>query len=164
MGAQSYAGFGSRVGAYLLDGIVGALFAIPGVVILLAGPKTIKTCTLNSNNQFDSSGSYEGLCRTPTGATWGLAFLAFIVLGLGFFIYQMKREGATGQTIGKKALGIKTVDINTGQYIGFGRVFIRRLVLGVTTGFCFILGFWPLWDAKKQGLHDKAASSVVLAA
>lgn len=121
-------------------------------------------------------------------AGWGERFLAALIDGLilvvgiiGLFIggylilaYFMGREGPNnGQTPGKQALGI-TVVREDGQPWNFGTAFLREFVIkGLlfgTVGSFFLWiptlldGLWPLWDERKQALHDKLATSYVVKA
>ena len=69
-------------------------------------------------------------------------------------------HGSTGQTPGDAALGIRVVDTETGQPIGFGRAFVRWLV-SIVSGLVLVLGYlWMIWDKRKQTWHDKAVSSL----
>jgi uncharacterized RDD family membrane protein YckC len=78
------------------------------------------------------------------------------------FAYYTYFHGATGQTPGNAALGIKVLDIETKQVIGFQRAFVRALV-SVVSGLVVLLGYlWMLWDGEKQTWHDKAAHSLPL--
>jgi len=90
-----------------------------------------------------------------------LGSLLGIVVGLAYFTYF--EGGPTGQTVGKKALGIRVIDINAGGSIGFGRAALRYVVEATFSTYILLLGFlWMLWDREKQTWHDKAASSVVV--
>ena len=83
-----------------------------------------------------------------------------IVVGIayvGFF------EGSnSGQTIGKKALGIRVVDFRTGGPIGYGRGVLRYLARIISTIPCLLGYFWMLWDKERQTWHDKLISDVVV--
>lgn len=66
-----------------------------------------------------------------------------------------------GQTLGKKALGIRVVSLEGGGSIGYGRAFIRS-VGRIVSAIPLLLGyFWTLWDKEKHTWHDKFAGSVV---
>jgi uncharacterized RDD family membrane protein YckC len=82
------------------------------------------------------------------------------LIGLGYYTYF---EGsASGQTPGKKALGIRVISLSDGGPIGYGRAFIRyigRIVSGIPIALGY---FWMLWDKEKQTWHDKFAGSVVV--
>jgi uncharacterized RDD family membrane protein YckC len=91
-----------------------------------------------------------------------LFFPIFLVLGV---VYKPLMEGATGQTLGKKAMKIKVVRAADGGPIGYNEAFLRWLV-GALIGFVplgtFLDILWPLWDPRLQTLHDKAAKTVVV--
>jgi len=83
-----------------------------------------------------------------------------LVVGITYFGYL---EGSnSGQTLGKRALGIRVIDANSGGPIGFGRGVIRYFAR-ILSAIPFLLGyFWMLWDGNKQCWHDKIASDVVV--
>jgi len=79
---------------------------------------------------------------------------------LATFAYFTYFHGRTGQTPGDAALGIKVVDIDNGEVIGYGRAFGRALVAILST-IALLLGFfWMIWDKRRQTWHDKAVSSL----
>lgn len=84
------------------------------------------------------------------GALVGLAYTAYL------------EGGATGQSIGKRVLGIRVVDTRTGGPIGYGRGAVRWLVAIVSAIPIFLGYFWMLWDGEKQMWHDKASTSYVV--
>jgi len=88
----------------------------------------------------------------------GASLLNFLI-GIAYYTYL---EGSSGQTLGKKALGIRVVDLGGGGSIGFGRAFIRYIGR-IVSAIPLLLGyFWMLWDKEKQTWHDKFANSVVV--
>lgn len=89
-----------------------------------------------------------------------VAYPLWLVVNIAYFVYY--EGGPTGQTIGKKALNIRVIDINGGGPIGGSRAFVRWLV-EIPSGFVIYLGYlWMLWDPQKQTWHDKAAKTVVV--
>ncbi|MBA2461991.1 MAG: RDD family protein [Actinobacteria bacterium] len=81
------------------------------------------------------------------------------LIGLFYYTYF---EGSSGQTPGKKALGIRVIDFSGGGPIGYGRAFIRYIGRFVSA-IVLLLGYlWMLWDKEKQTWHDKFANSVVV--
>jgi uncharacterized RDD family membrane protein YckC len=96
------------------------------------------------------------LAIVSQGAASGLT----ILIDLAYFTYL---EGSdSGQTIGKKLLGIRVIDFNSGGSIGYPRAFGRYLGRYIS-GFVLLLGYlWMLWDREKQTWHDKLVSSVVV--
>jgi uncharacterized RDD family membrane protein YckC len=81
------------------------------------------------------------------------------LIGLAYFTYF---EGSSGQTPGKRALGIRTIDFSGGGVIGYGRAFIRYIGRIVSTIVIFLGYLWMLWDKESQTWHDKFANSVVV--
>jgi uncharacterized RDD family membrane protein YckC len=88
------------------------------------------------------------------------------ILGLvGSIAYYVILEGGpSGQTLGKKALGIRVYDLAQGGPIGYGRAFIRWIGRIASTIPILLGYFWMLWDSEKQTWHDKLAGSVVVPA
>jgi uncharacterized RDD family membrane protein YckC len=94
-----------------------------------------------------------------------LGTLVGIVLYLGALAYgiiQLVKQGNTGQTIGKKIVGLKVVKEQTGQPIGPGMSIVRQIAHVVDNIICYIGWLFPLWDAKKQTIADKIMGTVVL--
>ncbi len=82
--------------------------------------------------------------------------------GLGALYYIALEGGATGQTIGKRAVGIRVIDFERGGPIGFGKAvgrYFARILSTIPLGLGY---FWMLWDKEKQTWHDKLATSVVV--
>jgi uncharacterized RDD family membrane protein YckC len=76
--------------------------------------------------------------------------------------FALLEGGRSGQTLGKRACGIRVVDARVGAPIGPGRGLIRWLGRWVSFS-VFLLGYlWMLWDPEKQTWHDKMARSVVV--
>lgn len=75
--------------------------------------------------------------------------------------------GLRGATPGMAAVGIRCVDAADGRYpVGIGRAGRRWLAAAVLlvvplVGIPLDL-LWPLWDRRKQTLHDKIAGTVVV--
>ncbi|MER7519984.1 RDD family protein [Streptomyces sp. NPDC126499] len=90
-----------------------------------------------------------------------LALVAFLYM-VGMFFFQVYKEGATGQTIGKKIVGTRTLREATGAPLGFGMAFLRQLAHFVDSIACYLGYLWPIWDAKKQTFSDKICSTVVV--
>ncbi|MFI6817376.1 RDD family protein [Nonomuraea sp. NPDC050328] len=84
---------------------------------------------------------------------------------ISFLYYWLLHSFWNGQTVGKKAFGIRVVDV-TGVPVGVGQAALRQFVEVVLGWLCCIgslvnLG-WILFDERKQALHDKAAKTLVV--
>lgn len=83
-----------------------------------------------------------------------------IAIALAYYTYF--EGGPTGQTLGKRALGIRVYDLRQGGPIGYGRGLLRY-VGKIISGIPCLLGYlWMLWDGEKQTWHDKIATTVVV--
>jgi uncharacterized RDD family membrane protein YckC len=132
---RDYAGWWVRVGAYLID-----------LILLLAG--------------FFVVALIGGAISKGVGIV--LIILWIVVWAIGYWTYFEGSE--SGQTIGKRAVGIRVRDSSGGR-AGYGQAFARNLVarvIGLIPFVGLIDVLWPLWDDDKQCLHDKAASTIVV--
>jgi uncharacterized RDD family membrane protein YckC len=107
----------------------------------------------------------DGLLVGIVAALLGLALkgagsVLALLAGIAYFTYL--EGGPTGQTLGKRALGIRVVSFDTGGAIGYGRGFIRYIGRIVSAVVIYIGYLWMLWDPEKQTWHDKFASAVVV--
>lgn len=90
----------------------------------------------------------------------GLEALLQFIIGITYFAYF--EGGPTGQTVGKRALGIRVIDLKAGGPIGYGRGVLRYIARILSTIVFFLGYFWMLWDPEKQCWHDKIAGDVVV--
>ncbi|NMR21603.1 RDD family protein [Cellulomonas fimi] len=106
------AGSGPRVGAVLLDVVVGVLLAVPLVVGLLRGPGDDALAT-------------------------ALAVVGAVLL-VAYVVTTWVMHARTGRTLGRLALGLRTVDLFTGLPLGLARGPVGRwadaVVLDVRSG------------------------------
>ncbi|MEV0124087.1 RDD family protein [Streptomyces sp. NPDC050703] len=100
-----------------------------------------------------------------TGRSFGQSLLA-AVLYIAYDTYMISR---TGQTLGKKWLGMRVANLNDGATPSMQTTLARSAVLWLPFAFCCacvwtaICGGWSFFDKPyKQGLHDKAAKTVVV--
>ncbi|WP_037605614.1 RDD family protein [Streptacidiphilus rugosus] len=138
---NAYAGWGSRVVARIIDTIVIGL--IPWILLFaLDGPST----TINADGSVSSN---------TAGYELGAFFVNILVLvGIGVM------KGTMGQSLGQKAVNIRTVREADGQRLAVGPAIVRE-VAHVLDSICCIGYLWPLWDAKKQTFADKIMTTVV---
>jgi uncharacterized RDD family membrane protein YckC len=104
-----------------------------------------------------------GILGAVLGLDRGTANLLNLIAGVAYF--GALEGGASGQTLGKQACGIRVVDATTGQPgIGVGRAIGRYFARWLSTIVIFLGYFWMLWDDRKQTWHDKLVTSVVVRA
>jgi uncharacterized RDD family membrane protein YckC len=83
-----------------------------------------------------------------------------LILGLAYFTYF---EGSpSGQTPGKRVMGIRVIDFRTGGALGYGKALLRWVGRIVSTIVCLLGYLWMLWDNERQTWHDKIAETVVV--
>lgn len=93
----------------------------------------------------------------------------FMVVSVTYF--AVLNGGRRGQTLGKMVWDIKVRDAADGGPLGPAQALRRHLIpapffMIPILGFVLWLldGFWPLWDGRRQALHDKLAGSAVVSA
>ena len=148
----TFAHWGKRVAALLIDGLIGLLTYIPYV---------IGTAVAVGGSETDAYGN-----TTMDNGSAGIVIvlmLLSVVLYLAYFIWNFCiKQGKTGYTIGKGIMGIKLVKAETGQPIGGGMAFVRQLAHILDGIPCYIGYLWPLWDAKRQTFADKIIGTYVI--
>ncbi len=160
VGSIGHASFGRRLGGTVLDGLfLGLLLiVITGALVVLfvaLAPTTPEGCSISD----------EGCDFSDAGITLFFVLLAsWLVLYLAAFVlYTVVPVGRTGQTLGRRIVGVRVVDMRSGAPCGFGRSLVRALVAGFASGAIFYLGYlWMLWDDNKQTWHDKASDTIVI--
>lgn len=156
--AYPYASWISRVFASILDGFVvplpGVILAIIGAVIAFSGSGSEVT------TYDDGSVSAEG--GNPVGViVMVVGILAIFLIEVWNLVF---RQGNTGQTLGKKWLGISVIRESDGVPLGPVMALLRWIMMAILGGACFLNYLWPLWDSKHQCWHDMVVRSVVVRA
>lgn len=116
--------------------------------------------------------STEGL-PMPADTAGTLLVMMLVATTAVWFAYEVPGSANSGQTLGKRLLGIKVVRLESDERLGFGRAFRRwgRLGLPTLLWYCWGVGFllqvidclFVLIDRPlNQALHDKAAATVVV--
>lgn len=146
-----YATFGARLGGWIIDW---AITSILGSILLL--PLHAVRHTVTTANT--SPSSPLGVTITDQGA------LLFVLLVI---IYTTACTGSQrGQTVGMMVVHARAVDGVTGAPIGYGRALgrvVAEYVLFVLLFAPWVLDMvFPLWDSRRQTLHDKVTNTVVV--
>lgn len=133
----SYAGFGRRLLANLIDGVLMAAWMIPALFYFYG----------------DKLWTDPHLIMGPADF-----IISWVLPMIGILVLWDRKQG----TVGKLLLGLRIVDAETlmplsrkQELIRYFGYFLSTLPLG--------LGFlWIVADARKQGFHDRLAGSVVI--
>ncbi|TQV73820.1 hypothetical protein FLL45_13200 [Aliikangiella marina] len=135
-----YGGFWKRFFAYFIDGII---FNFTFFMIAIWG----FGAAASLNDPFAMSSSV------------GLIYLFYY---LSWWMYYALQESSNAQaTIGKRALGIKVVDMN-GHALSFAHA-AGRQAAGAITAFTLLIGYLlAAFTKRKQALHDLIAGTVIV--
>ncbi|KRE44072.1 RDD family protein [Knoellia sp. Soil729] len=150
------AGFGSRAAALIID----TLLTLIGVVPMVIG---IVMFVLGAPETDEMGYSVDGTSNGGQMALGGLLVVLGILLMIGIQVWnRIFRMGRTGQSVGKKAMGLKLINEQTGQPIGAIQSFLRELLGGLINQIVYLSYLWMLWDDNKQTLADKIVHSTVI--
>ncbi|WP_042349116.1 RDD family protein [Bacillus massiliigorillae] len=143
----TYASFGRRLAAYLIDGMI-----LSAIISTLAALGILSLIGVNLDLSQLQDPSYS-LANNK-----GYLFATFIV---GTLYYTLLQSSKWQATIGKKLLGVKVVTLE-GDRISFFRAIIRHLVM-FSISSLFYFGFiMALFTKRKQTLHDLLAKTLVI--
>lgn len=99
----------------------------------------------------------------------GKSFWQSAVAAVLYIAYDTLMTVRTGQTLGKKLLHMRVANLDNGATPSVQNALMRAAVLWIPFAFCCacvwtaISGGWSFFDRPyKQGLHDKAAKTVVV--
>ena len=150
-GEPRYGGFWIRFVARFLDGLV---LGIPlGVLITIVG-----IATAGASGATSQDGQISPNAGGALAGAYILVYLVALVASIAYFVWMW----TTGATLGMRVLGLRVVDVQTGQNIGIGKGIVRYIGLIISGLPCYLGYLWAAWDPRKQGWHDKMAGTVVL--
>lgn len=152
-----------RVGAALIDnGIVAILYWIGyGIAMATAEKQSFSSSVYDSDSMNGMSYGEDAEVYSFTGL--GMAAVTiFGIAALAFWLWNLKKQGDTGSTIGKGVLGIKVLSETTGQPIGFGMSVVRQIAHFLDAVICYIGFLLPLFTAKRQTIADMLVKTVVV--
>lgn len=136
---MEYAGVALRFVAVLIDGIV----LIPVLLVL--------ALVFGSTYSTSENGSHT--VGVTAGGWW-----PFLVV----FAYYVASEALTGQTIGKRALGLRVVDVS-GEPVELGQAVVRNVLRIVDAILFYLVAAISVWtSSERQRIGDRVASTVVV--
>lgn len=135
----AYAGFGVRVVAWIIDAV--ALAIISAALGPLFGTGTVVPVE-------------DGRFVVDYGAS-GISALAGLVYFVGFWTWR-------GQTLGMMPFNLKVLRADDGGPLDVVRSALRYVGLIISFAVILLGVIWVAFDSRKQGWHDKMASTVVV--
>ena len=147
---RQYGGFWRRLYAFTVDKII---LGFIGMILFFVGATAFGLGV----SPRDMSADPEALLELG-GRVFLLYQTVTVLLDMAYFTYF---HGTTGQTPGKRLLGLRVVQ-ETGEPIGLGTAFLRWVGY-IVSALPMLMGFlWAGADRRKQGWHDKIAGTVVI--
>ncbi len=166
------ASIGTRLGALVLDWV---MIMIGGTFLIFSAGVAILSTLF--------------FAFADEAADWVEVAIGLLLIGmvlvLAYLIWWLFAL-RNGQTPGKQIVGIRAVDVATGETTGWGRMFVRQFLVkgfvfwvnflsglvmgdaGVPAGLSFVLlivwlldHLWALWDENNQALHDKVMGTTI---
>jgi uncharacterized RDD family membrane protein YckC len=153
---MDYASWSSRVFGYLIDSI----FVFLAVCAIYLVSTVVFGISMSLGSVVGSSG-LQGLGGLGCCCTLSLFPVASLAVGLYNKVYLVSQRGFS---VGQGVMNLKVVD-EQNHLLTQGAALIRLLA---HSGLSFIppLGLidllWPLWDDRRQTLHDKTVGSLVI--
>ena len=148
-----------RLVAALIDGVILSIPYYILITVFSIGAADSLECTTDATTGITNCEGGGGFF-----AAFFISWLVYMILAIVYFVYFHGSD--RGQTPGKMIMKIQVRDEATGGTVGYGKAFLRWLVAGLLGLLCgigsLIDGLFPLWDPKRQSLHDKAANTLVI--
>ena len=178
------AGFGIRLGAIVIDGIIAAIFAAIITLILTPFDLPMPSTLLDAQNTVDKLLSILGLSGEEGLALTELMVNSTYASAIGGVLYMLI-EGLTGASIGKRILGLTVAcaDGTAGnQSLFLSRMFVKNsdhilqlitilplisVLSGAvssaasTIGFVLFIGCFLALGRNRQALHDMVVKTAV---
>jgi uncharacterized RDD family membrane protein YckC len=168
---QPLAGFGPRLGAYLIDGFV---FIALSMVVMIPAIVAMVAWVGSQASQLETDPVTGELLDSPDPAVFaGPIILGYILIfalmfGMSYVYYVELFPSRRGVTLGKRALGLALVRLDDPSApitrgVAAKRWLMQYVVAIFVPFFSWIDGLWQLWDKPfQQCLHDKVAQTVVV--
>ena len=168
------ASWGRRVAAYLIDALILALSSLLiGAALGIWGTLAdLFETTLQSSSSTDLTPQFEAFLAANAGTLLAFSLIQLLVSG----VYHVVLVATRGRTPGKRLLGIR-VRLREREGLPIWRAALSRWLLHfalpnllsgvpglgfVGAMFPILDGLWPIWDARRQAIHDKVAKTAVV--
>src|SRR5262245_64496107 len=136
---MEYAGVALRFVAVLIDGIV-------LLVLILA-------LALVFGDRYSTTENGTHTVGVTAGGWWPL---------LVILAYYVGSEALTGKTVGKRAVGLRVVDVS-GDAIGLGQALVRNVLRVVDAFLFYLVAAISVWSSsERQRIGDRAANTDVV--
>ena len=167
-------GWWKRVAALILDQIIVSIISLPLTFVFIQRFSSALSDFVDRMVSAANSGQRITPADIPSTLYSNVAWITLITLAV-YLVYEIAFLTLKGATPGKMALGISVRLRDRPGPAPFGAVVLRTIVkeIGGAAGVIPYVGtlgdlfrlvnyLWPLWDVKKQALHDKVAATNVV--
>jgi uncharacterized RDD family membrane protein YckC len=151
--AMPVAQWPDRALGYIIDSLI-VLVVMAGIYAVAGG---LFAGTVASFGKHGNPEAFQGMCCM----IMLVSFLASLLVG---FINRAYLVSTRGYSVGQGVMKLKVVDAN-GNLLKLSTAFFRLLVqigLGFVPLGSVLDLLWPLWDDRRQTLHDKVVGSFVI--
>jgi uncharacterized RDD family membrane protein YckC len=165
---QPLAGLGARLGARILDGIVlGVLGGLAASPLYVRAFSALSDYLDEMDQVVAEGGTVDPLSFYTESGFLGPILAASLIQMIVTAVYMIGLVGWKGATLGKLALGLRVRSWDRPgpptYWQATQRWLTSNFVGSLTSGFYTLLDYlWPLWDGRKQALHDKWPGTVVV--
>jgi uncharacterized RDD family membrane protein YckC len=169
---QPLAGWWRRVAAYIIDVVI--INVVSWIVAFPAARDYMNAVNEMTEDLLSGDPGGAGAMVVTEDMAGPLATIGLVALVVSL-VYNVAFLRWKSATPGKLALGLRVRLRETPGQLSYPTILVRWAVQNLNrfTGFVPVVGFlgslfwlldhlWPLWDPKKQAIHDKAAKTNVV--
>jgi uncharacterized RDD family membrane protein YckC len=155
------AAWGKRLSARVIDGlIIGPLTLLLSLPLVTDLVRHLADVLQDQGGRFDPFGAYDAETLRLAASISLVSLLISLVYEMAFLLWK-------AATPGKLLLGLRVRRWAPGERLGatiVARRWIGSTGIGQLLGAPYVVvdGLWPLWDKRRQALHDKFAGTCVV--
>ncbi len=159
---------GVRLGARITDFFIRSIICFILIVLVM----TIALPLDFGEDMFIDVISGENLWVMVVGVLNPISLLVMVCEQISFVILNGYLLATSGQTVGKKLLGIKTIDRDTHEVVPFAKIYSLRYLVWVIPRLMFLPLDWLIqlfnvifiFSDENRTLHDRVANTIVVKA
>jgi uncharacterized RDD family membrane protein YckC len=106
--------------------------------------------------------AFGRLAMVPTATGTTVAAAGWLLMAVLWFVNRVVVQGRTGQSWGKRIVGVRLVHEDGQGSIGLWWAFVRDVAQTVNVLPLCVGYLWPLWDDRRQTFTDKLSHSIVV--
>lgn len=157
-----YASFTQRLWAIVIDYVI--IVSIYSVILAFIPQKILLTLVAPLDSVITSTPSLlSPYFQMSAIRILRLYLVIQLLLAITNYAYAVYLVSHTGQTIGKKIMGIRVIDVATGKHPRSMQAYMRETIGKLISGILLGIGFFMmLQNKKKQTWHDQISNTAVI--